>query len=149
MHNCKKKLTLLTAFVWFAGVTDACYADFNMPYSPDFENTSRVRAVDGSTCEARASQAAVQFGVYDAGNTVDMDDKKNPMDSTDRDRGAYAQVSIPLDLGGARKPDCYRFQQIMEENAELDLQLKRLEVKLKMERLRQMQGKINSSAFSE
>ncbi|WP_354009139.1 hypothetical protein [Endozoicomonas lisbonensis] len=124
-------------------------ANINLPYTPNFENNSRVRTMDGATCEARTAQATVQMGVYDTGNSLNQYDQINPIDSRDRDRGVYAQIAIPLDLGGGRQPDCSYFQQIMEENAELDLQLKRLEVELKMNRLKKMQQVDGNNTFSE
>lgn len=124
-------------------------ADFNMPYAPDFENSSRIRTMDGASCEARTAQATVQVGVYDSDNTVNLNDSSNLMDSQDSDRGVYAQISVPLDLGGGRKPDCSRFQEIMEESAELDLQLKKLEVELKMAQLKKMKSVGDRNSFSE
>lgn len=124
-------------------------ANINLPYTPNFENNSRIRTMDGATCEARAAQATVQVGVYDTGDTVNQRAPDKPLDSKNRDSGIYAQIAIPLDLGGARQPDCSRFQQIMEENAELDLQLKRLEVELKMNQLKKMQQIENTNTFSE
>ncbi|MGY0219550.1 hypothetical protein ACWJJH_19530 [Endozoicomonadaceae bacterium StTr2] len=126
------------------------HADLNsLPSPPNMEDTSRIRAIDGSSCEARRSQATFQVGAYNADSRLNEDKTNNPGNTLDKDQGIYAQISIPFDLGGGRKPDCTRFQEIVEENAELDLQLKRLEVQLKMEKLKQMKAKINRSQFSE
>ena len=130
-------------------LTQPVYSDFSLPSSPDYENNTRIRTVDGATCEARTAQSALQFGVYDAGNTIALNSDSNSSDTKDKDQGVYAQISIPLDLGGGRKPDCQRFQRVMEENAELDLQLKRLEVKLKMAQLKRMETVKQSNTFSE